>query len=449
MPRLPLLLIVPLLAAPAFAQLPGMPGMGGNTTSDTGSSDEPSADQPKESPIDEMADEGASLLEQINFSSLWTNNDWTDWLVLLGAIFAGLVVGKIVSYVLRKVGDRLIERDAKFRGHLLADLAGPAALALLTIGIWIGFIRLSMDPALQTFCKKTGITLIVISIFWYLYNLISVVEVWLERLTAKTDSTLDDQLVPLVRKALRIFLVIIAVLFILDAVFDADIGAWLAGLGIAGLAVSLAAQDSLKNLFGSITIFLDRPFLVGDFINYNDKVGTVEEIGFRSTRVRTLDGHLLTVPNSNIVNDPVTNIGVRPYIRRVLNITITYDTPPDKIREAVQIVHDILNSEGIKEAVWAQDVEDPHDPDHLPPRVYFNDFNAASLNIVVYYWHRPPVWWDFLAHADKFNQMLFEKYGEAGIDFAFPTQTIHLAGDDKRQLSVKLLDDRGDGNGGE
>jgi len=443
--RLILLTAMLLFAAPAMGQLPGLPAS--NTTSDTGTSDD--QQQSSDASIDETVDGAKSLLDRIDFSSLWTENDLMDWLTLLGAIMAGLIVGKITQYTLRKVGDKLIERDAKLRGHLLGDLASPASLALLTVGIWIGLMRLTMDEALTSFCLKTLTTMITIAVFWYIYNLISIVEVWMERLTAKTESTLDDQLVPLVRKALRIFLLIIAVLFILDSVFEADIGAWLAGLGIAGLAVSLAAQDSLKNLFGSITIFLDRPFLVGDFINYNDKVGTVEEIGFRSTRVRTLDGHLLTVPNSNIVNDPVTNIGVRPYIRRVLNITITYDTPPDKIREAVQIVHDILNSEGIKENVWAQDVEDPHDPDHLPPRVYFNDFNAASLNIVVYYWHRPPVWWDFLAHADKFNQMLFEKYGEAGIDFAFPTQTIHLAGDDKRQLSVKLLDDRGDGNGGE
>jgi len=437
-------LIVALLAAPAFAQLPGMPATGSDTASDTGSSDEQSAGQPKESPVDEAVDGASSLLEKINFSSLWTQNDWVDWLVLLGAIFAGLVVGKIISYTLRKVGDRLIEKDAKFRGHLLGDLAGPAALALLAVGVWIGLMRLTMDDALQAFCLKTLTTFIVIAIFWYLYNLISVVEVWMERLTAKTDSTLDDQLVPLVRKALRIFLVIIAVLFILDAVFEADIGAWLAGLGIAGLAVSLAAQDSLKNLFGSITIFLDRPFLVGDFINYNDKLGTVEEIGFRSTRVRLLDGHLMTVPNSNIVNDPVTNIGVRPYIRRVLNITITYDTPPEKIQQAVQIVKDILNADGIRENVWAQDVEDPHAPENLPPRVYFNDFNAASLNIVLYYWHRPPNWWEYLEHADRFNRMLFEKYGQAGIDFAFPTQTVYLAGDEKRQLSIKMLDDRGE-----
>ncbi len=421
---------VALLAAAAFAQAPGVPAA--------------APDAADESSGDDTAETATSLIERVELSALWTQNTWTDWLVLLGAILGGLVAGRVVSFALSKVGNRLIERGATGRGHVLADLAGPASLTLLTVGLWAGLMRLTMGEAMHSFCLKAVTTLFTVAVFWYLYNLISVIEVWLERLTSRTDSTLDDQLVPLLRKAMRIFLVIIAVLFILDTIFEADIGAWLAGLGIAGLAVSLAAQDSLKNVFGSVTIFLDRPFLVGDFISYNDQLGTVEEIGFRSTRVRLLDGHLMTVPNSNIVNDPVTNIGVRPYIRRVMNITITYDTPAEKIKDAVNIVNDILKTEGVKENVWAQDVHDPHDPKHLPPRVYFSDFNAASLNIVVYYWHRPPDWWAYLEHAQRFNQMLFEKFGEAGIDFAFPTQTLHLAGDAKRDPIQVLTRQRED-----
>ena len=426
-------------ASPAPAQLPGMPGS--NTVSDTGSSDDRAGDAPDQSPVDQASDAAASLFDRIEFSRLWQDNSWMDWLVLLGTILGGLVAGKIAQVTLRKVGGRLAKRGAEGRAHLFSDLANPASLALLTVGLWYGLSFITMDAPLRRFCQKTIETMVAVSIFWYLYNLVSVIEVGLERLTAKTDSTLDDQLVPLLRKAMRIFLVIIAVLFILDTIFEADIGAWLAGLGIAGLAVSLAAQDSLKNLFGSVTIFLDRPFLVGDFINYQGTFGTVEEIGFRSTRLRTLDGHLMTVPNSNIVNDPVTNVGARPYIRRVMNITITYDTPREKIEQAVQIVRDLLREEGIREPVWAE--KDPEDPKNLPPRVFFNDFNAASLNIVVYYWHRPADWWAYLAHAERFNQALFARYADAGIDFAFPTQTLYLACDEKRELGVRLIDDRG------
>src|SRR5690606_23160639 len=132
--------------------------------------------------------------------------------------------------------------------------------------------------------------LYIIAIGWFIYNLVDLVDIALRRLTAKTASKLDDMIAPLIRKALRIFVVVIFVLFVAENVFGADITAWLAGLGIAGLAVSLSAQDSIKNLFGSITILLDKPFPVGDRIIFNGTDGFIEEIGFRSTRIRTFGG---------------------------------------------------------------------------------------------------------------------------------------------------------------
>src|SRR5690606_3820215 len=152
-------------------------------------------------------------------------------------------------------------------------------------------------PAVAGFTARVLALLYIIAGGWFLYNLVDLVDVALQRYTLRTKSTFDDQIVPLVRKTLRIFLVVVIVLFTAENVFDADITAWLAGLGIAGLAVSLAAQDSLKNLFGSLTIFLDRPFAVGHFVTYNGFTGTIEQIGFRSTRLRTLYGHLVTIPN--------------------------------------------------------------------------------------------------------------------------------------------------------
>jgi MscS family membrane protein len=206
----------------------------------------------------------------------------------------------------------------------------------------------------------------------------------------------------------------------------------LAGLGIAGLAVSLAAQDSLKNLFGSITILLDRPFRVGQRIVYAGYDGTVEEIGFRSTRLRTLTGNLVNIPNSKIVNDPIENIGVRPAIQRVINVTITYDTPREKIQQAVNLLRGILEEPGIGEPIHPVINDTP-----TPPRVFFNDFNADSLNIFVIYWYAPPSWWDYMAHAEKLNFRIFEEFEKAGIEFAFPTRTLYLADDPKRRLRIE------------
>ena len=377
-----------------------------------------------------------SLLDNIDFQGLLTDNSPDSWLILLGAIFASLVLGMLGAALLRSIAKRLEARGNPARAHVFADLIGPGKLALLGVGLKFGLTSIVLIEPLQKFTDKTLLLIYSIAVFWYAFNLISLVEVALKRFTAKTESPLDDELVPLIRKTLRVFLSVIAVLSVADSVFGQDIGAWLAGLGIAGLAVSLAAQDSLKNLFGSLTIILDRPFLIGERICFAGYDGIIEEIGFRSTKVRTLTGHLVTIPNSNIVNDPVENIGRRPTIRRTINVTITYDTPRAKIEEAVEIIRRILD---------APDMREPIHPvingDELVPRVFFNDLGSTSLNIFVIYWYAPPNYWDYMEHAQQFNLRLFEEFEQAGIEFAFPTQTLYLAGDPKRDLMMKMLND--------
>jgi len=375
-----------------------------------------------------------SLWQRLDLEGL-AENSWTNWLVLLVAIFIGLAAGKICVALLARLATRFHGRGWALWAHVVEDLLGPANLALFAVGLAVGLANLKgMSLPLQDFWGKILKLLYSIAAFWYAFNLISIVEFLLGRVTARTESTLDDQLVPLIRKTLRVFLVVIGVMFVVDSVFDQDIAAWLAGLGIAGLAISLAAQDSLKNLFGSITILFDRPFQIGERIVYKGYDGMIEEIGFRSTKVRTLTGHLVTIPNSNIVNDPVENIGRRPSIRRILNVTITYDTPREKIEQAVEILRNILEEEEIR-----QPIHPVIDGADYPPRVYFNDYNAESLNILVIYWYAPPAYWDYLEHAQRLNLRIFEEFETAGIEFAFPTQTVYLAGDPKRELALKML----------
>ncbi|MEX0741168.1 MAG: mechanosensitive ion channel family protein [Phycisphaeraceae bacterium] len=363
-----------------------------------------------------------------------SDNAWWRWLILLGLIFIGLILGKVAQSVLRRVGEKMDGRGWTARSEFFTDAASPVKLLVLTIALSSGLAQLQMGEAVRDITLKALQLLIYISIFWYAFNLVAIVEVMLGKVAEKSDNSLNKQLIPIIRKTLRVFLIVVATLFIAQNIFGQQIGAWLAGFGIAGLAVSLAAQDSLKNLFGSITILLDRPFQVGDRIKYADFDGIIEDIGFRSTKVRTLAGHVVTVPNSNIVNDPIENVTKRPTIRRIMNITITYDTPLDKIRQAVQILRDILDEEGIREPLHPV-----VNGDELPPRVYFSEFNAASLNIFLIYWFGPPVWWDYLEHGERLKLRIFEEFEKAGIDFAFPTQTLHLANDPKRQLAIRML----------
>lgn len=370
------------------------------------------------------------------------NTELWEWGALAACIFLGLAAGRITSYLLRKWGDRLIEKHWHVRGTIFHDFASPTSLALLTAGVYAGLIVfVQLSPRLDGFVHQVVELLLLIAVGWLLFNLIDVVEVALRKVTDKTDSKLDDMIVPLVRKTLRIFLIIVFALVAAENIFGMDVTGFLAGLGIAGLAISLAAQDSVKNLFGSLTIFFDKPFLVGDFITYDGVTGGVEEIGFRSTRIRLLSGHLVTVPNMKFIDSKVENISARPHIRREMNVTITYDTPPEKIEQAVTILREILTDATVIE-------QGEFDMENNPPQVSFSELNADSLNIKGYYWYKIPPdsdrgWFTYLEHAQIVNLMLFKRYAEAGIDFAFPTQTLYLAGDESRQLTVKI--DRGEG----
>ena len=227
------------------------------------------------------------------------------------------------------------------------------------------------------------------------------------------------------------------------------------GAGVFGLAIALAAQDTLRNFLGSVMIFMDKPYSVGQRVTVMGHDGTVEAIGLRSTKIRLLSGHLTTIPNEKMAATDVENIGRRPYIRRLFNVTLTYDTPPQKITRAQEILRDVLavpaeaETESLRSpggisntsATGGEAKRQPHpneainQPD-FPPRVYFNDLNADSLNIVVYYWYHPPEYWDYLEHATWINEQIIERFNAEGIDFAFPSQTLYHAGDDKRPVTI-------------
>jgi len=374
----------------------------------------------------------SSWMEIIDFNQLLESNNLNHWLILLVAIVLGITLGKVVSFVLERLTVRLNITGWSAYSHVFSGMIGPVTLASFTAGLGFGLAQISMSPALRQFCGSLLLLFSTVAGFWYAFNLVGAIEVGLQRFAKRTETQLDDQLVPVIRKALRIFIVVIGSLFILQNIFDRDIGAWLAGLGIAGLAVSLAAQDSLKNLFDTFTILFDQPFSIGQRIRFDKFDGTIEGIGFRSTRIRTLEGHQVTIPNSNIVNSPVENVALRQSLRRIFSLSITYDTPVAQVRQAVQIARDLLASPEFRGPV--------HDPDTAanadPPRVYFDEFRADSLNIKVHYWYRPVDWWAYMDHAERFNLALMEAFEKAGIEFAFPTQTLFLAGDPKRALPL-------------
>jgi len=345
-------------------------------------------------------------------------------LVFCSVILLSLVLGRLARFVMERIARR---SGKQLAGLLLTSLSRPVVMAAFTLGWWISITTLiNLGPDIINMAESVGYILNAIAIGYALYSLVDIVDHYLLELVRKTESKVDDVLAPLIGKSIRITVFVLVLLNVIQQISGKSITTILAALGVGGLAIALAGQDTIKNFFGSLVILLDKPFEIGERIVVDKYDGPVESIGFRSTRIRTLEGHQVTIPNSEMVNKTVRNIGKRPHIRHLSSITITYDTPPGKVQRALDIIKQILNN---------------HEGMHpeFPPRVYFNAFNDASLNIMMIYWYYPPDYWEYMKFSERVNLRILEQFNAEGIDFAFPTQTVYLANDDKRQMALRLL----------
>jgi len=346
------------------------------------------------------------------------------WMTFCGIVLLALAIGKVGRLLLEQWSAREERREHPTICVLLRALARPAVLLAFSIGLWLCLAGnvLLLPTGLRSVAETVVAILITVSIGYTFYSLVDVVDHYLHSFAGRTASKVDDILLPLVGKSVRVTILVLVVVQVFQTVSDRPLTSILAGLGVGGLAVALAGQDTIRNFFGSLVIVGDKPFEIGDRIVVEGNDGPVESVGFRSTRIRTLEGHLVTIPNAEMVNKVVCNIGKRPYIRRVSNITITYDTPPEKVDRAVDILKDIL-----------RDHEGMH-PD-LPPRVFFSEFNDCSLNILMMYWYHPPDYWPYMSFTEKVNREILRRFNAEGIEFAFPSQTVYLAGQTGRDVS--------------
>jgi len=344
-------------------------------------------------------------------------------LALLGGVLGGLLAGRLARHYLDKAGEFQEQRGWSVRGTLFHSLGKAAVPAAFVWGLAVGVNTLVLGERFGPWVASGLDVLGILAVGYVFYALIDVADAALKGWAGRSSSKLNDMLVPMVSKSLRVTLIILVVVQIAQSLSDKPVSSILAGLGIGSLAVALAAKDTVANFFGSLVILTDKPFELGQLIKVGSTTGSVESLGFRSTRLRTRDGHLVTIPNGELANQTIENIGRRPSIRRIANLTITYDTPPEKVREALEIAQDVL-----------KDHEGMH-PD-FPPRVFFNEFNDTSLNLFMIYWYHPADYWQYMAFTEKVNMELLRRFNEAGIEFAFRTQTLYLAGDPARPLGL-------------
>ena len=359
--------------------------------------------------------------ETINYEIIKGNAIWRFALVLL-VILVAMALGRIMQYGIESYARRREEkRGVSVVTLFLKCLSKPLYVAIFALGLFVCKLFLYFDDqegirtAIGTGWIKIAKSVGAIALAYGLFRLVDVIEYYLNRWAAKTATKLDDMLVPVVRKSLRITIAIVAAIYIIDNILNQDVQSILLGAGVGGVAIALAAKDTIANFFGSVTIFADRPFQVDELVKIGEHLGPVEEVGFRSTKIRTLQGHLVTVPNSVIANSMVENIGRRPFIRRTSNITITYDSGQRGAKRAVEIIKEVLA--GVPEINT--------DPEKLP-RVYFNDFNDWSLNIYMSYWVKPPDYWLYHQVNERVNLEIMKRFEAEKIEFAFPSQTLYV-----------------------
>jgi len=361
----------------------------------------------------------------ISYEIIKGNAIWRFALVLL-AILVTMALGRIMQYGIESYARRREEkRGVSVVTLFLKCLSKPLYVAIFALGLFVCKLFLYFNnedgirTAIGTGWIKIARTVGAIAIAYGFFRLVDVIEYYLNRWAAKTATKLDDMLVPVIRKSLRITIAIIATLFIAETILGAgQIKTILLSAGVGGIAIALAAKDTIANFFGSVTIFADRPFQIDELVKIGEHVGPVEEVGFRSTKIRTLQGHLVTVPNSVIVNSAVENIGRRPFIRRTSNITITYDSGRQGAKRAVEIIKEVLS--GIPEINT--------DPAR-PPKVYFSDFNDWALNIYMRYWVKPPDYWLYHEVNERVNFEIMKRFEAENIEFAFPSQTLYVKKD--------------------
>jgi MscS family membrane protein len=327
-----------------------------------------------------------------------------------------LLVGLIVRTIVGHLITGQVKRATKKLGWIWGeDVIHLAALPLGTLSM-AGVLAIGV-PALQLPVKLSAVamiavrTLAAVAVVLLLYRAVDLLAAWMRSKAQESETKLDDQLVPLVQRALKVAVVLVGIVFVLQNL-NVDVASLLAGLGIGGLAFALAAKDTVSNLFGSITIFLDKPFAIGDWVSVAGVEGVVEEVGFRSTRVRTFYSSLVSIPNSKFTEAVVDNFGLRQYRRCSIRLGVAYDTTPDQMEAFCNGIRAIIKSHPATRKDCFE--------------VHFCEFGDFSLNIMVYFFFEVPSWTDELRSRHEIYLDFLRVARDLGVGFAFPTQTLHV-----------------------
>ena len=336
-------------------------------------------------------------------------NSLGNWAISLLFVFGAVILSRIIYWFLNRVVSRFTEKtNSKLDDIILSSSKEPLVFIVAILASWYGLERLSFSAEVDSAYRAIYHFLVTVGVTWLLARLVdSIIEQYLVPLAEKTESNFDDQLLPIIQKGSRTVIWILGVIVALNNA-GYNVSAIIAGMGIGGLAFAMAAKDTISNVFGGFTIFTDKPFKINDRIKINGFDGTIVEIGLRSTRLRTLENRIVTIPNSTFTGGLVENVTMEPTRKVAMNIGLVYESTPEQIEMAMETLGTIHASmEELSEV----------------RSIAFTDFGDFSLGLTfIYYIKRGE---DIFNVKSKMNLKILKEFNANGLEMAFPTQTIY------------------------
>lgn len=343
--------------------------------------------------------------------SLYFGNSIKQYLIFFGYLAISFIIGRILYYISTTIVKKFTSKTKTKLDDIIIDMIEePIVLLVIIIGFYLGYQQLTLSETLLNVFSRIFKILTISAVSWLIIRLIDALIVnYLMPFSEKTKTDIDDILFPLIRKIVKVSLTAIAIIMILDNL-GYHVTSILAGLGIGGLAFALAAQDLLANFFGGLTIIIDKPFKIGEFIQVADIQGEIVEIGLRSIKLKTINGEFVTIPNKFITDKATINHKRLNQRLVVMTLNLVYSTSNEKMKKAKKILEEILsNIEIVKNY-----------------EINFINFGAHSLDIEVRYQLETNIAKVVRQTKDKVNFQIKEKFEKSKIEFAYPTQTIEL-----------------------
>ena len=345
-------------------------------------------------------------------NELW-GNTIENWGISILIILGAIIIVKLLSLLGKKVIKPFVTgTDNHLDDVIFYSLEAPVKFAIILLGIWIAIHRLVYPDSFVKVVDNAYSILIVLDITWFFGRLFSSL---LQVYWGKQSNGQANKMMPIIKRTILVIVCLIGIVMALSNV-GVNISALLGTLGIGGIAFALAAQDTVKNVFGAFTILTDKPFSIGDTIRVDSYEGTVVDVGVRSTKIMNYDKRIITFPNYKITDTSIVNISSEPMRRVVLNLGLTYDTTSEKMKEALELLKSIPKR--------VENVSS--NPSDIV--AVFTEYSDSALVIMYIYFIEKQG--DILGVTSNMNMEILAAFNKAGLNLAFPTRTVYIQKDE-------------------